>query len=191
MPCAITSSTKYSPWMRFPIRRPCMSVNAVTTVSIVPASISFRSSSTVSIPRTVLDAIDALRLAGGGDVHPSSYGPDREPETPGTTLVRDEFEIALARGALERDMPVLGICRGMQLLNVALGGTLVQHLPQAVGHGHHPTRPGIFDHHEVELDPGSLAPRAAGPAREPVKSHHHQGAARPGPRVGATGLARA
>src|SRR5205823_13387589 len=100
-------------------------------------------------PGEVLDAIDALLLAGGGDVHPSSYGAEREPETAGTNLVRDEFEIALARGAFERDMPVLGICRGMQLLNVALGGTLVQDLPEAVGHDDHRRTPGTFDDHDV------------------------------------------
>ncbi len=80
-------------------------------------------------PDTVLDLIDALLLAGGADVDPSSYGAEPHEATHGTVPERDAFEIALARRAMERDMPFLGICRGMQLMNVARGGTLNQHLP--------------------------------------------------------------
>jgi putative glutamine amidotransferase len=78
---------------------------------------------------------------------------------------------------MERDMPVLGICRGMQLINVARGGTLIQHLPDQVGHGEHRRNPGNFDgsEHDVRLDPSSLAARAAGEAMHVTKSHHHQG----------------
>jgi putative glutamine amidotransferase len=131
-------------------------------------------------PEDVLEAVDGLVLAGGGDIGPASYGEDAWPETTGVNPARDEFEIALARAAVERDMPVLGICRGMQLLNVALGGTLVQHLPEAVGHDHHRSTPGSFDDHEVELRQGSLIARTTGREREPVKSHHHQGVGRIG-----------
>jgi putative glutamine amidotransferase len=140
-------------------------------------------------PADVLDAIDGLLLAGGGDIDPNAYGAKAEPETTGVNPARDEFEIALARGAVERDMPVLGICRGMQLLNVALGGTLVQDLPEAVGHDDHRSTPGTFDDHDVELDSGSLAARAAGREREPVKSHHHQGVAKLGRGLVASGHA--
>jgi putative glutamine amidotransferase len=77
---------------------------------------------------------------------------------------------------LERDLPVLGICRGMQMLNVATGGTLVQHLPDELGHEDHRPSPGSFAQHEVRLLPGSLAARATGEAeRHLVPSHHHQG----------------
>jgi putative glutamine amidotransferase len=131
-------------------------------------------------PESVLDFVDALLLPGGGDIDPSFYGADRHPETTGTYPQRDEFEIALARRALERDLPVLGVCRGMQLLNVAAGGTLEQHLPDAVGHDDHRRTPGCFADHDVELDAGSLAARAAGEERHAVKSHHHQGLARLG-----------
>jgi putative glutamine amidotransferase len=72
-------------------------------------------------------------------------------------------------------MPVLGICRGMQILNLARGGTLVQHLPDLLGHGNHRHTPGAFSDHEVRLEPGSLAEAAAGAERVTVKSHHHQG----------------
>ena len=126
-------------------------------------------------PDALLDRIDALLLAGGADIDPASYGAKPHPETKGTWPERDRFELALAHRALERDMPVLGICRGMELLNVALGGTLVQHLPDVLGTNDHRKVPGAFGDHEVRLEPGSLAARAVGAERATVKSHHHQG----------------
>ena len=139
-------------------------------------------------PDAFLDRIDALLVAGGADIDPASYGAtDVHPQTKGTLRERDEFEIALCRRALDRDMPVLGVCRGMQLLNVALGGTLVQHLPDVVGHEHHRHTPGAFGDHEVRLEPGSLAARAAGGDRVVVKSHHHQGVDRIGEGLAVTG----
>jgi len=126
-------------------------------------------------PDVLLDRVDALMLAGGADIDPASYGAEPHPETRGTWPDRDAFELALARRALERDMPVLGICRGMQLLNVALGGTLVQHLPEALGVETHRTVAGTFSEHHVRLDSDSLACAAAGVERFVVWSHHHQG----------------
>ena len=123
-------------------------------------------------PGELLDLLDGLLLAGGSDVDPASYGAQPHPETKGSWPERDRFELALAYGALERDMPVLGICRGMQLLNVACGGTLVQHLPDVQTHRH---TPGAFSDHEVRVEEGSLAARAVGSAATAVKSHHHQG----------------
>ena len=126
-------------------------------------------------PDTVLDLIDGLILAGGVDVDPAAYGESAHEATDAPDELRDAFELALARRALERDMPLLGICRGMQVMNVAAGGTLHQHLPDIVGHTDHRTRVGQFDDHEVVLDDGSLAARAAGEQVHPAKSHHHQG----------------
>jgi putative glutamine amidotransferase len=126
-------------------------------------------------PDEVLDLIDGLILAGGSDVDPGTYGARPHPETRGTRPERDRFELALAHRALERDMPVLGVCRGMQMLNVACGGTLDQHLPDSVGHEDHRHTPGVFSDHEVRLDPDSLAARAVGAELTAVKSHHHQG----------------
>jgi putative glutamine amidotransferase len=131
-------------------------------------------------PDLLLDRIDGLLLAGGADVDPASYGAAPHPETGLTWPERDRFEIALARRALARDMPVLGICRGMQLLNVALGGTLDQHLPDSVGNEVHRTVAGTFGEHHVRLEPGSLARAAAGKESFVVRSHHHQGVERVG-----------
>jgi putative glutamine amidotransferase len=133
-------------------------------------------------PAEALDLLDGLMLAGGADIDPASYGEQAHPETVGTVPERDSFEIAVARAALEREMPVLGVCRGMQLLNVARGGTLIQHLPERYGHHEHRRVPGSFDgaDHFVRLAEGSLAERAAGEARHSTKSHHHQGIERIG-----------
>jgi putative glutamine amidotransferase len=123
-------------------------------------------------PGQLLDLLDALVLAGGSDIDPAAYGAQPHPETGPTTPERDRFELALAHAALERDMPLLGICRGMEMLNVACGGTLEQNIERLDLHRH--TR-GVFGDHEVRLEPGSLAARAVGAERALVKSHHHQG----------------
>jgi putative glutamine amidotransferase len=128
-------------------------------------------------PDEALDLVDGLMLVGGADIEPAAYGAPAHPETVGAVPERDAFEIALATRALERDLPFLGICRGMQLMNVARGGTLHQHLPELHGHEDHRRVSGTFDgaDHDVRLEPGSLAARAAGEERHATKSHHHQG----------------
>jgi putative glutamine amidotransferase len=123
-------------------------------------------------PEEALDLLDALLVAGGGDISPTLYGEAEAKETVGVRPGRDAFELALVRAALERDLPLLGICRGMEMLNVARGGTLVQELATKEAHLR---TPGAFTTHEVELEPGSLAAGAAGADRLAVRSHHHQG----------------
>jgi putative glutamine amidotransferase len=140
-------------------------------------------------PDEVLDLLDGLILAGGADIDPAAYGEAAHPATKGTWPERDEFEVALARRALERDIPLLGICRGMQLMNVARGGTLIQHLPDDVGHEDHRRVAGSFDgaDHDVRLADGSLVARAAGEVAHATKSHHHQGVAQLGEGLVETG----
>jgi len=142
-------------------------------------------------PEPWLDLADGLILSGGADVDPSFYGAEPDPHTQGTVPERDAFEIALAAGALERDVPVLGICRGMQIMNVARGGTLIQHLPNSLGHEDHRRSLGSFDNadHDVRLQSGSLAERAAGETVHSTKSHHHQAVDRLGEGFEVTGWA--
>ena len=133
-------------------------------------------------PDRVLDLLDGLILAGGRDVDPAAYGAEPHPRTDPPSSERDAFEIALARRALERDIPLLGICRGMQVMNVARGGTLVQDLPEHVGHENHRRTLGTFagNDHRVRLGEESLAAAAAGEVRHATLSHHHQGVDRIG-----------
>jgi gamma-glutamyl-gamma-aminobutyrate hydrolase PuuD len=126
-----------------------------------------------------LDALDGLILSGGNDVDPAAYGADPHAATGGVRPERDRAELALLEGALARDMPVLAVCRGSQILNVARGGNLVQHLPEAVGDEKHRETPGVFSAHDVRIDPESRLGGLVGD-RAPVKSHHHQGFGRVG-----------
>lgn len=124
----------------------------------------------------LLDRVDGLMLIGGADLDPASYGRPRERSTEKTYPERDEFELALTRAALARGLPFFGICRGMQILNVALGGTLDQELAGEDGTTPHRRALGSFvgTEHEAALTPGSLAARAAGEERHLVRCHHHQ-----------------
>jgi putative glutamine amidotransferase len=124
--------------------------------------------------KETLDALDGLLFSGGEDVDPAHYGAEPHPETKGVHAGRDGAELDLLRAALARDMPVLAVCRGSQVLNVARGGDLVQHLPEVVGDEKHKHTPGVFADHDVDLVPGSRVQRILGD-RAPVKSHHHQG----------------
>ena len=141
-------------------------------------------------PGAPLALVDGLIVSGGsGDVDPARYGADPDPATRPVEPERDDYELALVRAATEAEVPVLGICRGMQLVNVAFGGTLVQHLGADDAPGPHRGRPGQFAEHEVRLAAGSLAARAVGAERTRVRSFHHQGVAEVAPSLRASGWA--
>lgn len=137
----------------------------------------------------LLAPFDGLLLAGGGDVEPLRYGATRaHPAVYGVDRVRDEAELALVRAALAAQVPLLAVCRGMQVLNVALGGTLHQHLPDLQGmdlHGH-PTRQSSVLH-DVKVEPGTRLARACGEEVPRCTSHHHQGVDRLGEGLVAVG----
>jgi len=143
-------------------------------------------------PEPLLDRIDGLMVIGGADLDPAVYGQDRSEATETSYRDRDEFELALTRGALERGLPFLGICRGMQLLNVALGGTVNQNLVSDDGTNPHRRIIGTFvgTEHEIDLDPGSLAARATGEEVHEARCHHHQAIDRLGSGLVVTGSAR-
>ena len=126
-----------------------------------------------------LAVLDGLLFSGGADIDPDTYGAEAHPETNGVRPERDQAELALLEAALALDMPVLAVCRGSQVLNVALGGDLVQHLPEVVGHERHKHTPGVFADHDVEVLPGTRLQALVGD-HAPVKSHHHQGYGRIG-----------
>jgi putative glutamine amidotransferase len=132
--------------------------------------------SLLSDPDELLDLLDGLILAGGADVDPEFYDEAAHAETKHTVPERDRFEIAMTRAALDRDLPLLGICRGMQVMNVARGGTLLQHLPESHGHSEHRRNPGSFEgaENDMRLHAGSLAARAAGEEEHSARCHHHQ-----------------
>ncbi len=173
--CAARISAAWGVWDQQAALLPIAYVNAIQRAGALALMIP-PDPEVVDDPDEILDKLDGLILAGGHDVDPAAYGADRHPATKITVPERDEFEIALARRAIELDMPVLGICRGMQLLNVALGGTLQQHIPDTLGHEEHRRIPGSFDgsDHDVALEPGSRAALAAGEELHGTKSHHHQ-----------------
>ncbi|HZQ16927.1 MAG TPA: gamma-glutamyl-gamma-aminobutyrate hydrolase family protein [Gaiellaceae bacterium] len=130
-------------------------------------------------PDEVLAVVDGLIFSGGGDLDPSLYDAEVHPETAGIVRERDDAELVLMRAALERNLPILAICRGSQVLNVALGGDLEQHVPDRVGSLLHRETPGVFSVHGVEVEPGSQLASILG-ARHDVHSSHHQGFGRLG-----------
>jgi len=126
-----------------------------------------------------LDAVDGIVFSGGADLDPELYDQEPHATTAGVQPERDRAELALLRAALARDTPVLAVCRGSQILNVARAGDLVQHLPEVVGDDTHIQTPGTFADHDVSLETGTRLAALLG-AHLSVKSHHHQGFGRVG-----------
>lgn len=136
------------------------------------------------VRRQLYERVDGILLSGGEDINPAAYGAALHPATGKTDDDRDRAEIQIARWAVAEDKPVMGICRGHQLLNVALGGTLIQDIPSqlqtTLTHDFNP-RDGLA--HEVEIDPGSRLAAILGAVRLPVNSVHHQSVQQPAPEV--------
>jgi putative glutamine amidotransferase len=128
------------------------------------------------IARSVVSALDGLIVAGGADVDPARYGQEPHPRTGAPRTDRDAWEEALLAEAIATELPFLGICRGAQVLNVTLGGTLVQHLPDVVGTERYQPAPAVFGEGEVTIEPGSRleGALASGTATLPVHYYHHQ-----------------
>jgi putative glutamine amidotransferase len=136
----------------------------------------------------VLERLDGLVLTGGADVDPVRYGESPAEKTSRPRIQRDEWELALTRAALNRGTPLLAICRGLQILNVALGGSLHQHLPDVTGHDGHQPVPGTFGAIDVTIEPGTRTAELIGP-RVRVDCHHHQALARVAPKLRISGRA--
>jgi putative glutamine amidotransferase len=143
----------------------------------------------------VIGRLDGLVLSGGGDIEPVRYGAERNPHCGPASPDRDDAELALLAAAVSHRLPVLGICRGLQVLNVALGGSLYQHLPDLVGHEGHSPEPAGYGSHEVSVAPGSrlasILSRTDLTDHLPVvvPTHHHQAIERLGDGLTATAWA--
>ena len=122
----------------------------------------------------VLPRLDGLVLSGGGDVDPALYGAERAVQTDPANPARDAAELELCRQALAIGLPVLGICRGLQVINVAHGGTLHQHLPDVVGNDSHSPEAAGYGSHKVSVASGSRLAALLGRTEAAVPTHHHQ-----------------
>lgn len=169
---AYREQAKWGVWDQPAVLIPALYVDKVTEAGGIPVVLP---PSSCSDP-TILDRIDGLVLAGGADLNPELYDELPHHETVGWRPDRDSGELDILAGALERDLPLLGICRGLQIMTVHAGGRLEQHLPDVVGHERHRPEPGVFGEHQVHLADGSKV-RAILGATTTVKSYHHQGVA--------------
>jgi gamma-glutamyl-gamma-aminobutyrate hydrolase PuuD len=167
--------TSWGPWDRLAAVLPTSYTDSVASAGgypvLLPPFIGGHNEDAVACG--VVDALDALVLVGGGDIDPARYGQSPHDAASGVDPIRDASELALLRAALGAALPVLAICRGMQLLNVQLGGTLIQHVPDVVGNdGHQPAR-GCFVDVEVTTEAGSLTAKILGD-KATVRCSHHQ-----------------
>ena len=164
----------WGPWDRLAAVLPASYVDTVASAGGRPVLLPpFGSGGVDEDGAGVVEALDALVLVGGGDIDPARYGQRPHAATSGVDPGRDASELALLDAALHADLPVLAICRGMQLLDVHLGGTLFQHVPDVVGHdGHQPAR-GCFADVEVTTEAGSIVAKVMGETAV-VRCSHHQ-----------------
>ncbi|HEY0811861.1 MAG TPA: gamma-glutamyl-gamma-aminobutyrate hydrolase family protein [Pseudonocardia sp.] len=176
--------TAYGVWEHEAVLLPRTYTDAVLAVGGLPVLLPPRAEAA-----QIVERLDGVVLAGGPDVDPSRYGAARDPHTGPPRTERDAAELAVLARALELSRPVLAVCRGLQVLNVGLGGTLVQHVPDVVGHAGHNPQPGVFGRTEIAFEPGSLIDGALG-RRIVGQCHHHQAIARPADGLAVTGRAQ-
>ncbi len=160
----------YGQWDNVAVLLPEAYVSSIRAVGGVPVLLPPEPGTGVEL----VERLDGLVLAGGADVSPDRYNAIKDVATGEARIDRDGFELELIQLAWERALPTLAICRGLQILNVARGGTLVQHLPDLLGHEQHDPVSGGFGSHGVRTQPGTLLAKAIGDGVESVPTHHHQ-----------------
>jgi gamma-glutamyl-gamma-aminobutyrate hydrolase PuuD len=162
----------YGVWKHEAVLLPRTYPDAVLAAGGLPVLLAPRAEAAAAV-----DRLDGVVLAGGPDVEPARYGAAPHPRTGAPRTERDAAELAILARALDLGRPVLAVCRGLQVLNIALGGTLVQHVPESVGHAGHNPRPGVFGRTVIALDSGSRVHAALGRSVT-GQCHHHQAIAR-------------
>jgi putative glutamine amidotransferase len=154
---------------------PAVYIDAVTKAGGIAVLLPPQDPVDAGIATQIVDGLDGLIVTGGGDVAPERYGAERHEKTDPLNAIRDAWEDALLAAAIDREVPFLGICRGLQVLNVNRGGTLLQHLPDVVGDDRYNKGGGNFSTNRVEVAPGTgLSGLLDGDPELDVKSYHHQ-----------------
>jgi putative glutamine amidotransferase len=173
--CAVRERARWSFWDQEAALVPVSYLAAIEEAGGVALALPPTPHLSADVER-VLDVLDGVLVIGGADIDPRFYGQEREAATEAVYPERDAFELAVVEKALELDRPFLGICRGLQVLNVARGGTLKQDIADETGSTLHRRRLGSFEgtEHVVQISEGSLAHRAIGELETVARCHHHQ-----------------
>ena len=182
---AYAERTRWGVWDAPAVLVPRSYVDAVAAAGGVPVVLP----PLPGVVAAALSRLDGLLLAGGSDLGPDRYGAEAGEHTGPVRPERDAAEMELLAGALDGGLPVLGVCRGMQLMDVARGGSLLQHLPDEVGHTGHAEQPGVYSRHPVKVAGDSALARILGAVEVEVPSYHHQGIDRLGDGLTATAWA--
>jgi putative glutamine amidotransferase len=173
---AYEEQARWGPWSESAVLVPSTYVHAVEAAGGAPMVLPIQSQGLDAL----LERVDALVLSGGPDVDPSRYEASPHEHTQEPRPERDAFELALVERASAEHLPTLAICRGLQVLNIARGGTLHQHLPDVVGHAGHSPHAGEYAWHDVDVDAGSHLARILSDHAAATASHHHQAIAQLG-----------